>query len=642
MTAGALFTGSARPARLTAIPWIFAAATVAVQLPCPLVTGSAGAALAIASIVLFFASSVSHALLTRGRAWTAGFLAVTVGGGLLVETVGVHTGWPFGRYAYGSALGTRLYGVPVVVPMVWAMMTYPAYVLARRHHRGRARTVVLAALVLAAWDLFIDPQMVTAGYWRWLGGGPALNRIPLTNTAGWVAVAIAMTAALTALPDRAGSTARDDRAPLALLLWAYVSSTLANLTFFDRPGVAVAGGIAMGAALVAAARDEAPDGTDGTGIPGPVARRPMLVGCGTVRRGGVQRHRRAHGGERAAATRPTAGPAGTRTGDGRATRPRRGREPAALPVGPARLAVGARPRDPRLRRRFHRRHRGDPRSVGGEGRPDRRAARCGAPAGWLGKPHACARAAAAATGTVLVFVDADVTVAPDRVARTVLLLRDAGLDLVSPYPRQEAAGVAERLIQPLLQWSWLALLPLRLAERSTRPSLSAAGGQLLAVDVAAYRRAGGHEGVRDQVIEDVALLRRLKRAGGRGVVADGTDLAVNRMYSGWSQLRDGYAKSLAVAGGSTLGSAGQIGVLAWLFVVPAVAALGGSGPGAVGYLAGVAGRVLAARRTGGRSWPDAAAHPASVSLLGYLTAVSWWRRRRGTARWKGRPVTRCP
>ncbi|WP_035730603.1 MULTISPECIES: glycosyltransferase family 2 protein [Frankia] len=264
------------------------------------------------------------------------------------------------------------------------------------------------------------------------------------------------------------------------------------------------------------------------------------------------------------------------------------------------------------------------------------------PAGWLGKPHACARAAAAATGTVLVFVDADVTVAPDGVARTVLLLRDAGLDLVSPYPRQEAAGVAERLIQPLLQWSWLALLPLRLAERSARPSLSAAGGQLLAVDVAAYRRAGGHEGVRDQVIEDVALLRRLKRAGGRGVVVDGTDLAVNRMYSGWSQLRDGYAKSLAVAGGSTLGSVGQIGMLAWLFVVPAVAALGGSGPGAVGYLAGVAGRVLAARRTGGRSWPDAAAHPASVSLLGYLTAVSWWRRRRGTARWKGRPVTRCP
>ncbi|ABD10771.1 carotene biosynthesis protein [Frankia sp. CcI156] len=254
MTADALFTGSARPARPTAVPWIFAAATVAVQLPCPLVTGSAGAALAIASIVLFFASSVSHALLTRGRAWTAGFLAVTVGGGLLVETVGVHTGWPFGRYVYGSALGTRLYGVPVVVPMAWAMATYPAYVLARRHHRGRARTVVLAALVLAAWDLFIDPQMVAAGYWRWLGGGPTLNGIPLTNTAGWVAVAIAMTAALTALPDQAGSTARDERAPLALLLWAYVSSTLANLTFFDRPGVAAAGGIAMGAALVAAAR----------------------------------------------------------------------------------------------------------------------------------------------------------------------------------------------------------------------------------------------------------------------------------------------------------------------------------------------------------------------------------------------------
>lgn len=260
------------------------------------------------------------------------------------------------------------------------------------------------------------------------------------------------------------------------------------------------------------------------------------------------------------------------------------------------------------------------------------------PAGWLGKPHACAQAAAAATGTVLVFVDADVTLHPDGLARTVGLLRDTGLDLVSPYPRQVARGPAERLVQPLLQWSWLALLPLRLAERSSRPSLSAAGGQLLCVDAAAYRRAGGHRAVRDQVIEDVALLRAVKRSGGRGVVADGTELAVNRMYAGWGELRDGYAKSLATAGGGAAGSAAQLGLLGWLFVLPAAAALRGSRAGAAGYLAGVASRVIAARRTGGRAWPDAAGHPVSVSLLGYLTVLSWWRRRRGTARWKGRPV----
>ncbi len=258
------------------------------------------------------------------------------------------------------------------------------------------------------------------------------------------------------------------------------------------------------------------------------------------------------------------------------------------------------------------------------------------PPGWLGKPHACATLADAATGPVLIFVDADVTVAPDGLARTVALLRDARLDLVSPYPRQQAGTLAERLVQPLLQWSWLALLPLPAAERSARPSLSAANGQVLCVDAVAYRRAGGHRGVAGAVLEDIALVRAVKRAGGRGGVADGTDLATTRMYDGWAPLRDGYAKSLWAAGGTPTGSAAQLGVLGFIFVLPAAAALAGSPAGVAGYLAGVAGRVVAARRTGGRAWPDALAQPASVAVLGYLTALSWHRRRLGTATWKGR------
>ena len=263
----------------------------------------------------------------------------------------------------------------------------------------------------------------------------------------------------------------------------------------------------------------------------------------------------------------------------------------------------------------------------------------GPPAGWLGKPHACARAAAAATGGVLVFVDADTRLTPDALARTVALLRDARLDLVCPYPRQEAAGVAERLIQPLLQWSFLALLPLGLAERSARGSLAAANGQLLCVDAATYRRAGGHEAVRAEVLEDIALLRAVRRAGGRGVVADGSTIAVTRMYRGAGELRDGYAKSLwAAGGGSPAVSAGQLALLGWLFVLPALAALRGSKAGLLGYLAGVAGRVVTARASGGQAWPDAAAHPLSIATLGWLTTLSWWRHHHGALSWKGRPV----
>jgi Glycosyl transferase family 2 len=263
------------------------------------------------------------------------------------------------------------------------------------------------------------------------------------------------------------------------------------------------------------------------------------------------------------------------------------------------------------------------------------------PPGWLGKPYACQQLADAATGSVLVFLDADVVLAPRGVAATVTLLRRTGLDLVCPYPRQVAGSVAERLVQPLLQWSWLTTLPLRLAERSPRPSLAAANGQLLAVDTRAYRAAGGHGAVRAEVLDDVALLRALKRAGGTGVVADGTDVATCRMYEGWAQLRDGYTKSLWSAFGSPAGAAAVMALLVGCYVVPPLAALRGSGTGLLGYAAGVGGRALVARRTGSRVLPDSLAHPVSVLVLAGLTGRSWRSRRRGALTWKGRPLTAC-
>ena len=261
--------------------------------------------------------------------------------------------------------------------------------------------------------------------------------------------------------------------------------------------------------------------------------------------------------------------------------------------------------------------------------------------GWLGKPHACARgAAAAADADVLVFLDADVRLMPDAVAAAVAVLDEAGLDLVSPWPRQLTGSAAERLVQPLQQWLWATLLPLRLAERSPRPSLAAANGQFLVVRRAAYERAGGHASVRGEVIEDVALLRAVKAAGGRGVVVDGSRLAVCRMYEGWPGVRDGYAKSLwAAVGGSPAAGLATAAVLTAVWVVPPAAALRGSRAGLVGYAAGVAGRAVSAAATGGRVLPDALAHPLSVLTLDVLMVRSVIGHRRGTLRWRGRTVT---
>ncbi len=269
------------------------------------------------------------------------------------------------------------------------------------------------------------------------------------------------------------------------------------------------------------------------------------------------------------------------------------------------------------------------------------------PEGWLGKPWACHRLAATALAgdpapDLLVFVDADVVLAPDAIRRIAALMGDSRLDLASPYPRQIAITLAERLVQPLLQWSWMTTLPLKRAESSPRPSLTAANGQVLAITPAAYERCGGHGAVRHEVLEDIALARAVKATSGRASVTDGTDLATCRMYTSRGELVDGYTKSLWAAFGSPAGSVGATAVLTVAYVLPPAAALLARSPatraiGAAGYAAGVAGRVLVARRTGSRV-TDTWAHPLSILALDALTGLSWWRHSRGQLSWKGRGV----
>jgi hypothetical protein len=264
------------------------------------------------------------------------------------------------------------------------------------------------------------------------------------------------------------------------------------------------------------------------------------------------------------------------------------------------------------------------------------------PPGWLGKPHACAVGVDATERTddgIVAFVDADVRLFPDALAGAVAVLDRHRLDLVSPWPRQLTGGTAERLVQPLQQWLWATTLPLRLAERSPRPSLAAANGQFLVLTRSGYDRAGGHGAVRGEVLEDIALLRAVKRSGGRGGPVDGSRLAACRMYDGWPALRDGYAKSLwGAVGGSPLASSAAAAALTAVWVLPPLAALRGSRAGLVGYAAGVAGRGIAAAASGGRLWPDVLAHPVSVLVLDLLMAHSVIGHRRGTLGWRGRAL----
>jgi len=268
------------------------------------------------------------------------------------------------------------------------------------------------------------------------------------------------------------------------------------------------------------------------------------------------------------------------------------------------------------------------------------------PTGWLGKPWACARLADYAReleASVFVFVDADVVLEPHAVHALIDDLRSRNLAMVAPYPSQQAGTWLERLVQPLVTWSWAATLPLAWGEASTRTSLSAANGQVLVVDATSYNEAGGHGAVRDEVLEDIALMRAIKVSGRHAATVDGSQLASCRMYSSTSAVVDGYGKSLWDAFGGPVGSAAVNGLLTLAYVVPALAMVSARQPGvratgAMGYAAGVASRVLVARRVG-EPLVDSLAQPASIAAFVALNAISWRRHLAGKNTWKGRPVT---
>lgn len=240
-----------RPRTAIGLPVAMAASAVLAQVSYPLVRGTARNDLAIAIVLLYAAAAFVHAAFSRGRRAVLVLLGSTVGFGFAVEVLGVHTGIPFGRYAYGSSLGPTLLGVPLVIAFAWTMLAWPAALVARRLVSSLGARVLLGGWALATWDLFLDPQMVAAGHWRWLDPTPHLPDVPdvpLTNYLGWLAVALVMSyllqRALAARPDG------DDRVAYGLYLWTWASSALALAAFLGLPGAALWGALAMGTVAV--------------------------------------------------------------------------------------------------------------------------------------------------------------------------------------------------------------------------------------------------------------------------------------------------------------------------------------------------------------------------------------------------------
>lgn len=264
------------------------------------------------------------------------------------------------------------------------------------------------------------------------------------------------------------------------------------------------------------------------------------------------------------------------------------------------------------------------------------------PPGWVGKPHACHRLADAATGDVLVFLDADTEATPECLGRIGSIFHDFRADVVTAGTRQVTGTWAERWIIPLLHLTYVAWLPLPLVWRSTDPRFLVANGQLLAIRRAALDAAGGWASVRAEVVDDMALCRRVKETGARVVFADGHRMARCRMYRGAGEVWRGFSKNLAEGvGGSAAGVLGVAALYGMAFVAP-YAGLAAALLGARSLLAasstGVAANLAIRAALALRLRQPAAGiilHPLAVLGLLAITANSFRWSRRGIV-WRGR------
>ena len=241
--------------------------TLAAMVATPLVPqgGAMRRVLSNAVVGGLFVTTTARSVRRWGAARASVAVTSTALGTGLVERIGTRTGVPFGRYHYTGVLRPAVGGVPAIVPLAWCAMAVPAREVAHAalgHRSSRVGRVVLGAVALTAWDLFLDPQMVGEGYWRWTKRG-RYRGIPLTNYVGWFLTSLGVMAVLeVALPVDADAPVDADRPVDAgadpVLVSEYVGmtalETVGFAAFFGDPVVAAVGGVASAPIVVGALR----------------------------------------------------------------------------------------------------------------------------------------------------------------------------------------------------------------------------------------------------------------------------------------------------------------------------------------------------------------------------------------------------
>jgi glycosyltransferase involved in cell wall biosynthesis len=264
------------------------------------------------------------------------------------------------------------------------------------------------------------------------------------------------------------------------------------------------------------------------------------------------------------------------------------------------------------------------------------------PHGWVGKNNALSIGAKEATGTWLLFTDADAELAPQAAARALDIARETGAALVSFSPEQMTESWYEKSLVPFVYCRLAKHFPFR-AVNEPGSRVAAANGQFLMIRRDAYDAIGGHASVAGEILEDVALAKRVKGAGYGIWFGPGKGIVRARMYRTFEAMWEGWKKNLYLLIGGTPGAVYRelLSVVPWIPLL-----LLGIGIKLMYALFAGFGLMMARHAAYGRELTSNQLRP--VYILYYVPGVllyagvlwaSYRAYRRGKVAWKGREVS---
>jgi chlorobactene glucosyltransferase len=165
------------------------------------------------------------------------------------------------------------------------------------------------------------------------------------------------------------------------------------------------------------------------------------------------------------------------------------------------------------------------------------------PPSWAGKPHALYQASRMAHGEWLCFVDADTILARQALSSCYAKAIETRADLFTTLHQQVLETFWEKVVMPLIMTALsVGFPPSKINDPSHRNAV--ANGQFILIKRAVYDSIGGHERVKDQIVEDKAISELVKWNGYRLVLANGTDFIRTRMYTSLPEMWEGWTKNI--------------------------------------------------------------------------------------------------